>query len=175
MRHFFPDNRISFCSLIAYIAYVDDDYPAQLPLPLPAVAHIVNDTPDYSLWADDEWGSVFPSPGNGFIQLGPSNRTFFLSMYHQLHCLDIIRVNFLVNASEAPRHIEHCLKYLRQTVLCNADTTLETTVSKMRADGRLDYGASGVGMVHRCRDWTAVEGWIAETQTEIAGQRPRAI
>lgn len=80
-------------------------------------------------------------------------------MIHQFHCLDVIRVGFVVNRTGAAHHIEHCLRYLRQIILCHADTTLEDAQSVM-VEGKLEYGANGVGMVHRCRDWTAVRSYL---------------
>ncbi|KAH9927398.1 hypothetical protein B0H21DRAFT_700566 [Amylocystis lapponica] len=137
-----------------------DDFPAQLPLPVTPVGLVMESTaPYFSLYNDDDWGSVFPS--DGFTYLGPHNRTFQVTMIHQLHCLDVIRVGFVVNGSDAAHHIEHCLRYLRQVLLCTADTTLESTESKV-VDGELRYGASGIGMVHRCRDWSAVRHYLAE-------------
>lgn len=82
-------------------------------------------------------------------------------MIHQLHCLDIIRVGFVVNGTNAAHHIEHCLRYLRQVVLCYADITLEVDTPVM-VDGQLEHAAGGVGMVHRCKDWTAVRSYLEE-------------
>lgn len=50
----------------------------------------MNETDRYTLTADDDWESIFPE-GHGFVHLGPSDRPFALSMYHQFHCLAIIR------------------------------------------------------------------------------------
>ena len=119
----------------------------------------------YKLLDDDDWGTVFPT--NGFTDLGPNNKTFLISMIHQLHCLDIIRVGFVVNGTNAAEHIEHCLTYLRQFVLCQADTTLEEDHPQWVDDANgnhryVDHTANGVGAVHRCRDWTAVRSYLKE-------------
>ena len=133
---------------------------------LPYVSHEIGDASELSLLADDAWGALFPPKGNGFVNVGPTNRTFVLSMYHQLHCLDVIRVNFILNGTGAAGHIEHCLQYLKQTVLCSADTTLEITVLKRRKNGQLSKGGVSEGSVHRCRDWKVVENWIESTQPD---------
>ncbi|KAI0922510.1 hypothetical protein AcW1_002871 [Taiwanofungus camphoratus] len=134
--------------------YIDGDYPAQLPLKLPPVGlPLESGEPHFSLYNDAEWGTLFPS--DGFTDLGPNNRTFLLSMIHQMHCLDIIRVGYVVNRTGAAHHIEHCLRYLRQMVLCHADTTLEAD-TPVFIDGRWEHASAGVGMVHRCKDWTMV-------------------
>ncbi|GBE89059.1 hypothetical protein SCP_1500610 [Sparassis crispa] len=72
-------------------SYVGCDYPPQLPLDISPAALVVNTTHRYGLTADDDWGTIFPN-GNGWVRLGPDGRAFAVSMYHQLHCLDAIRV-----------------------------------------------------------------------------------
>ncbi|KAI0296491.1 hypothetical protein B0F90DRAFT_1563807, partial [Multifurca ochricompacta] len=142
--------------------YQGSDYPAQLPLHLPIVGLQLDRANDhFSLFDDEEWGTQFPA--DGFTDLGPSQRPFHVAMFHQMHCLDVIRVGFVTNRTGASHHITHCLRYLRQTILCKADTTLEETVFKKVEDhNEWRAGANGVGMVHRCRDWTAVWKYMRE-------------
>ncbi|KAG1883213.1 hypothetical protein F4604DRAFT_1879003 [Suillus subluteus] len=130
--------------------YVGDDHPSQLPLELPSVGlELESGEGHFSLYNDDDWGTLFPS--DGFVGLGPNNRTFLVSLYHQFHCLDIIR------------HIQHCLRYLRQALLCHADTTLEVDIPQISPeDGKLYHTANGVGSVHRCRDWTVLRQFMLE-------------
>lgn len=153
------------------IAYVGNDFPAQLPLKLPPAALVLSsDATHFSLFADDDWGTLFPL-SDGFTTLraaGSANapgRTFLVSMVHQLHCLDVLRVAFVTNRTGAAHHVEHCLRYLRQTVLCHADTTLEPDEPGVR-DGRWEHAASGVGAVHRCRDWTVLRRWLDDHPAE---------
>ena len=77
-------------------AYIGDDHPTELPIRLPRVGLLlVPGEPYFSLYADDEWGTIFP-PNDGFVPVGPAhlNRTFHLSIVHQLHCLDVFRVAY---------------------------------------------------------------------------------
>ncbi|KAL6303285.1 hypothetical protein BKA93DRAFT_719827, partial [Sparassis latifolia] len=153
------------------------DYPPQLPLDISPAALVVNTTHRYGLTADDDWGTIFPN-GNGWVRLGPDGRAFAVSMYHQLHCLDAIRAEArAVNHGDPTRpanpnhsmgedayaHADHCFNYLRQGLLCAADLTLEASEVKRRPDGALDNGASGIGMVHQCKDWTQVRAFLEET------------
>lgn len=49
-------------------------------------------------------------------------------------------------------HMFHCMDYLRQTILCNADLTIEweaLTVKERLPTGHID----GYGVTHQCRDW----------------------
>ncbi|KAI0676379.1 hypothetical protein C8Q78DRAFT_1065231 [Trametes maxima] len=81
-----------------------------------------------------------------------------------LHCLDVLRVAFASNRTgtsdpHTRAHVTHCLRYLRQAVLCHADATLEPDEPGVR-DGRWEHAASGVGAVHRCRDWTVLRRYL---------------
>ena len=141
--------------------YVGDDFPAQLPLKVPSVGLALGTgEPYFGLRADDDWGSQFP-PSDGFTDLGAQNRTFLVSMVHQLHCLDVMRVGFATNRTGFAHHFEHCLRYMRQMVLCHASTTLEPA-EPVLVDGSWRYGATSVGSVYRCKDWMALRKYVEE-------------
>ena len=89
------------------------------------------------------------------------NRTFLVSMVHQMHCLDAFRVGFATNRTGYAHHVEHCLRYMLQIVLCNADTTLEADEPGMRG-GQWEHAAGGVGSVHQCRDWRVLREYLDE-------------
>ncbi|OAX37301.1 hypothetical protein K503DRAFT_693579 [Rhizopogon vinicolor AM-OR11-026] len=142
--------------------YIGEDHPSQLPVELPSVGlELESGEGHFSLYDDDDWGTLFPS--DGFVALGPNNRTFLVSLYHQFHCLDVIRVGYVVNRTHAAEHIQHCLRYLRQALLCHADTTLEVDIPQIsKIDGKLYHTANGVGSVHRCRDWTVLRQYMLD-------------
>ena len=50
-----------------------------------------------------------------------------IAMFHQLRCLDIIRRDYVSGIPEPLR--EHCINYLRQSILCLADVRLESVRS----------------------------------------------
>ncbi len=64
---------------------------------------------------DQGWLSI-ASPSIRYIRLGPEpkDRTFVVSMFHELHCLRMIigAVSKLKLANV--EHIKHCLNYVRQ-------------------------------------------------------------
>lgn len=47
----------------------------------------------------------------------------------------------------------HCLNVIRQAVLCNGDTTLEPSHLETLENGKSVAAASGMGVLHVCRDW----------------------
>ena len=158
------------CMLIIWPSgYKEDNYPAQLPLELSSVGLAMKsqDEPYFGLHADAEWRSQFP-PSGGFTDLGPNNRTFMVSMVHQLHCLDFLRVGYVTNRTDLEGHVQHCLQYMRQVVLCNADTTLESANS-VYVDGKWIYVGDMGGSVHRCKDWTMLRRYLEENPAHLPG------
>ncbi|GJE97586.1 hypothetical protein PsYK624_138070 [Phanerochaete sordida] len=148
-------------------SWLGNDHPDLLPIKVDRVGLVWDDPSDWTLLNDDQWGSLFET--DGFTKVGPHNRTFQISMMHQLHCLDVIRVGFVTNRTGFAHHIEHCLRYLRQSVLCCGDSTLEETHPRQTDDGVWVYGASGTGMVHECRDWTAVRRYMNANPADDCG------
>ena len=167
------------------LAYINDDYPPQAPVKLPETTHIqVSGEPQHGLYADAEWAALFPST-DGFVTLGstsslpyhggnkdssahetnathplPPTQTFLVSVVHELHCLDVFRVVVAdPTRPGATEHVEHCLRYMLQLVLCHADATLERDEPGIR-DGRWAHASSGVGAAHQCRDWRALWAWM---------------
>ncbi|KAJ7650624.1 hypothetical protein FB45DRAFT_21346 [Roridomyces roridus] len=142
-------------------SYVGDDFPLMLPgVPLgDAVRMTVEESVHYSLRPEDRaaWYAAFPD-GVGTVRLGSHHRTFFVSMYHELHCLQQFR-DILVEPSPkvAWGHLHHCLNYLRERALCQADLTLEPGDFTKR-----DFSQDRVGATHICRDWTAVISKVDE-------------
>lgn len=52
-----------------------------------------------------------------------------------------------------PEHIMHCFDYLRQSLMCHADTNIEPVVSEFA-------GARGFGTAHHCRDYGRANEWM---------------
>lgn len=173
--------KVSFQLISALnLAWIDDDFPNSLEIDLgPPVALTLEDSFHYTLSGEDadaEWESVYPGDSAGFLRLGPNRRFFGLSMYHQIHCLDSLRFAILGREHPARRswesvgrrdrkrevpHAQHCLNYLRQTILCAADLTLEPE-DKL---GSLDVG-EGLFATHVCRDWSKVDAFVARNFEE---------
>ncbi len=54
-------------------------------------------------------------------------------------------------------HNDHCFNYLRNAIMCTADTTLEGQIEGEDWDG--EAGTDGTGALHVCRDWDEVVAW----------------
>lgn len=98
-----------------------------------------------------EFQSLIPSDGHLVYSTDPSDgstQVFTPTMFHQLHCLDIIRRDYV--ARHASVGSERCLNYLRQTILCQSDLRLESaraSVSPHLVSFSGDY---------TCNDWSIV-------------------
>lgn len=135
-------------------AYDGDDYPPEWPIHQEIVGLYPEDTHRYALdtsLGSAEWRTMLPA-GDGFIHLGPHDRRFGVTMFHQLQCLDVIRQALTdTQGGDANELIHHCMNYLRQMALCHSHTALES----VRADKPpkiVDLTRS----MYECRDWTAL-------------------
>ncbi|KAF1950757.1 hypothetical protein CC80DRAFT_576819, partial [Byssothecium circinans] len=103
-------------------------------------------------------------------------QTKSVAAFHQMNCLNHIRQSLYTAAIAATspaseddeddyyasrlpaleHHWRHCLDYLRQSLMCNADITLE----KIDASGEKELGSvDGWGTEHLCRDWEGLRTW----------------
>ena len=69
----------------------------------------------------------------------------------------------VLNTHVDPSHVRHCFDYLRQTLMCNADTNLEVI------DWQIG-GSTGWGFERHCRDYDNIVDW-AERWRYRRGQK----
>lgn len=103
----------------------------------------------------------------GLLSGNHERKKYGLSWTHQTHCLMMIRDEYRLLLSQKSdfvkgeenlnredrerfHHITHCFDYLRQTVECNADMTVEWAAEEPDELGGL-YHINGYGMSHQCR------------------------
>jgi len=115
-----------------------------------------------------------------------------VSVFHQIHCLNMLRVAYFANqqtnttadANQNPihnheshthtqvnthdhdhassSHLLHCFDYLRQALMCSADTSLEPLRSSTLTT---NPGVDGWGVTHQCRDYGEVMEWATVHRT----------
>jgi len=104
-----------------------------------------------------EFLSLLPSGGHTVsVPLDGPNGTgervpHTVALFHQLRCLEVLREDYAERRRETPLG-RHCLNYLRQSILCLADSKLEPAITPFfdqphTVEFRTDYV---------CKDWTAV-------------------
>ncbi|KAG7452003.1 uncharacterized protein BT62DRAFT_275440 [Guyanagaster necrorhizus] len=136
--------------------------------PLPSVTMDLENTVNYQLnsttYNNAQWSAL--APGGGIVHLGPNHTPYLPSFFHQLRCLDIIRLFYaaqeqdMINkdAKEAAA-ATHCLNYLRQMLFCRSDLNLESVIS-----GDPDHHAVASRRTQTCRDWRVVYEALGRNQ-----------
>ncbi|KAK5989597.1 Oxidase ustYa [Cladobotryum mycophilum] len=126
----------------------------------------------------EAWMSLFP-PGMGYVSMDnikdagdipqiiqnmstDGSGRFCVAAFHQLHCLFLMYNDFRRATSGEITHIDghtlHCYDYLRESIICAADSSLEPFRS--RFDGGTEgNGVDGFGTVHQCRDFKQLFEW----------------
>lgn len=94
---------------------------------------------------------------------------------HQLHCLHYIwqdhhRDYFpdvQQKAQKVPelyeRHYEHCVDYIRQSIMCQYDTGLVTYDWVLKHQNPTPNSNA----MHKCVDWDAVQEWLKQRAVQI--------
>ncbi|KAJ7609354.1 hypothetical protein DFH06DRAFT_1308924 [Mycena polygramma] len=143
-------------------SYKEHDYPLQLltegfghvAMSLQASSRFGLNLSDET--STDEWGAMLEGvKGYGRLRLGPERRLFVVTWFHQLHCLWEI-TNGLLDQSDPDatvHHLTHCFTYLRQTLLCDANGSLEEGdfITQNNHEETHFVGESIV-----CHDWNAI-------------------
>ncbi|KAA1473546.1 hypothetical protein DENSPDRAFT_802750 [Dentipellis sp. KUC8613] len=167
--------------------YLGESFPPAIPSPDPAHngAPLVLPTIPYTL-EDSSRFLTTPVPSTtrawsislarqwGYMRLGAHRRIFALSMFHSYHCVYLF-ARSLALRSGADGHIHHCMNYVRQQVLCEADRTLEEPAWEEVGAGWYDGGKTRVGGRGRervCRDWSAL--WEVEKENNAEWEAYKA-
>ncbi|KAJ4305492.1 hypothetical protein N0V90_001023 [Kalmusia sp. IMI 367209] len=97
-----------------------------------------------------------------------------MAAYHELHCNKRIRRYIFydyyyhnLTAEEQiteDKHIDHCLEYWRESVMCRGDVTLGTFYWR-DTDG---YPTSRVYTDNECVDWTALDTWARKRMVDMS-------
>ncbi|RDW91743.1 hypothetical protein BP5796_02908 [Coleophoma crateriformis] len=141
------------------------------------------DSTDWTPWDDihpGSWVQVAPSSKLGISGGIPlrdyskdgswdtNDEGYALTMHHQIHCLGLMKHVFISAERNEPipstsfRHMDHCVEYIRQSIMCYGDLTLEPLQlgSSQKAIESDTWGSK-----HFCRDWTALKEAVWERST----------
>lgn len=107
----------------------------------------------------DDWRKYdLPEPYSVAIDRHHDGEGYMMSVFHQLHCFSYILEHLQQGyaggelTEEISHHLTHCTNYLRQSIMCCGDTTLE---------GKTEEGP-GEGSQHECVDYDALLSWANE-------------
>ncbi|KAF4627064.1 hypothetical protein G7Y89_g11093 [Cudoniella acicularis] len=124
---------------------------------------------------DGAWLELFP-PKKGFLNhLTVDKQRGSFAVFHQLHCLQSVRLGYYTALSAmnqsrqltdeemrlefvgSPTHVRHCIDYIRQSLMCHADTNIEPVVQEQNS-------VVGFGSTHYCRNYDALKERVAALQ-----------
>jgi hypothetical protein len=106
--------------------------------------------------------------GRGVPQSDLNLEAYGITVFHQLHCLAELRyaLHSLQEGEDQyktpPAHLDHCLDYIRESLMCNGDATIETPSRIEREADRFVGGIDGSNVKHTCRDWGAIVAFAVE-------------
>ncbi|KAI2472784.1 hypothetical protein F4781DRAFT_321073 [Annulohypoxylon bovei var. microspora] len=129
------------------------------------------------------WWEDLLTPNGGFLMVeeqdGEINK-IGVSMFHQLHCLSMIRTELLsgemhmdhahvegrgMKQSAKDRgHFLHCFDYIVQAILCTADDALERSGKVSVPGGEEVDGINGMGQIHQCRNATLLYDYVMQSE-----------
>ncbi|KAI1781370.1 hypothetical protein F4818DRAFT_35760 [Hypoxylon cercidicola] len=95
----------------------------------------------------------------------PDVEVFGVSMFHQLHCLMIIRDVFWANRDSKTvedvevKHVNHCFDYIRQGIMCAGDMSIEGAAKMTEGESNVDR-VNGYGGRHECKNYQLSRDWM---------------
>ncbi|KAI1810429.1 hypothetical protein GGS20DRAFT_567584 [Poronia punctata] len=110
------------------------------------------------------WDALVPNGLGYFRDTSISPGISIPTVFHQLHCLYIIRRAYYSRASTIEEfdfgknrtvHVAHCFDYLQQGLTCSADTTVESAAGN-------ENGFLGSGFGRQCNDFDALKDFVEE-------------
>jgi len=108
----------------------------------------------------------------------PNVEVYGISVFHQIHCLAMLRHalhsfqdgDMQSSQRTSPAHLDHCLSYIRQALMCGGDTTFEWPRRIIHEANRVTGKVDGYGITHQCRDWDAIREFAIERRaTNVTG------
>lgn len=124
-----------------------------------------NARPTHWRWSSSIWLSF-----RGILDTRSSLRKSFmnpcnddtntLQLYYQVDTYHQMVVHGSANVKLNPKHATHCFEYLRSSIMCNMDMTLEGSTSVA--------GTEGLGQPHQCRNREEVISWIEARRVDDA-------
>jgi hypothetical protein len=155
--------------------------PSTLPT---AYLHVENtvryqpDTPEGAV----EFGKLVPS-GSHLVHIqsdgDESPQPYTVALLHQMRCMDIIRDEYNSRAARLDNLLlRHCMNYLRQSILCLADTRLEEVRLPLPGEVyvQLVLSLALLKFMRRCRPHTIFSGdYVCKDWNSVFAEAERSI
>ncbi|KAL0568460.1 hypothetical protein V5O48_013525 [Marasmius crinis-equi] len=95
----------------------------------------------------------------------PKHYAVGIYVFHQLHCLNMIRKAFHPEYYPAVEqfHIDHCIEHLRQSLICSSDVSL--IVWQWSSEKNRSVFQSGTP--HTCRNFDKIAEWAKKPEHRL--------
>ncbi|KAG7444782.1 uncharacterized protein BT62DRAFT_951836 [Guyanagaster necrorhizus] len=85
-----------------------------------------------------------------------------LDVFHQLHCLHVVRHALYSDQFDDPHadpeHVSHCIDAIRQSLMCNADISVNVWQWSQELSAVVGYSSQA----HSCRNFDKLRDWARE-------------
>jgi len=115
----------------------------------------------------ENWARMLPDGPDGHLvylnnEDDATPTPYTVTLFHQLKCLELYHREYTMDPPppKPSRMMRHCMNYLRQQILCQLDTKLE---SAKNDEARATKRYTSV-----CRDWTKVYEAASANQVPLA-------
>ncbi|KAK0476495.1 hypothetical protein IW261DRAFT_1367875 [Armillaria novae-zelandiae] len=89
-----------------------------------------------------------------------------LDVFHQLHCLHVIRhalyKDHFDDPHANPEHVSHCVDAIRQSLMCSADISVNVWQWRHELSAVVGYSSQ----VHSCRNFDKLRDWARERRLQ---------
>ena len=116
----------------------------------------------------------------------PYGMIYSVALFHQMHCLGQLRrftwmfldavikndteltakIKHMFTDLDQSDHLHHCFDYLRQTIACAGDVSLEWP--RTEPDGRR-FAVDGWGIPHKCKNWGQIMEYMNNNYFNMSG------
>lgn len=142
----------SWSSFLLTVCKLEDNYPLSWS---PAereqvIMHFIHNSLHYP-FGSSAWDNLLLPHEDAHLvhvkNVGGSVSTQTVALFHQLRCIEILHKAYVEEGSHRTSDLaQHCLNYVRQTVMCQLDMTNEPQAGAQTSNGRESL----------CRDWESV-------------------
>ena len=109
--------------------------------------HVIPASVHFHMGAD-AWDNLLPPSGHTVHLSEPdgSVKTYTVAMFHQLRCVEVLQRAYAEEGTHKTPLAQHCLNYLRQSLMCTMDMRNEAQGTAFTWNGQEEL----------CRDWDPI-------------------
>ena len=137
---------------------------------IPSARRVVNEAiaPAPNNTVGRPWGTLTSDDEYYVPKAITGKRMFVVTMFHEFHCLRMLNGGYESDGRMTEGHLKHCIHYLRQMALCDADMTPEPAGWEEKWSVEDDTGLDREGATHVCQDFQSIFDAVEDNWAEWA-------